>query len=117
MNHKMNENQPGTAMHRQSTQGERDAKALHRTTLLRDVTVDYILEEEDGATRAAFGSACPVIYSLRIRLHGPAGDEECVLPDVARTAEQAENMLFAFANGGVMPSSAMEVAEEWLSTH
>lgn len=105
------------AMHPTSSQGEGETQVLHRRTLLHGVSVDYILEKEDEHTREEFGSACDAIYTLKIRLHGPAGEEECVLPDVARTSEQAEDMLFAFANGGVTPVCAAEVAEEWLATH
>lgn len=100
-----------------SSQGEGDTQVLHRRTLLQGVSIDYILEKEDGHSREEFGCACAVVYTLKIRLHGPAGDEECVLPDVARTSEQAEDILFAFANGGVTPACATEVAEEWIATH
>ncbi len=52
-----------------------------------------------------------VCYTLSIR----RGEEVCRLPDIARSLETAERLKALFANGGVTPATAWEVAEELLA--
>ena len=73
----------------------------------------YILLEEDGSGRAAFGTPCERMFSLFISAHDCQHKESmCLLRDMARTRERGLQLFALAKKGRITPWTAEEVAEE-----
>lgn len=92
----------------------KDGRALAHVvcSCRRDVAdvgrVAYIIEEECGESRAAYGTPCARFYTLVVR----GGGRECRLPDIARDKEEALALCMRFAASEVLPVHAAEIFEE-----
>lgn len=64
----------------------------------------------DGADRAEFGTACEAVYGIYVA----DGEREIFLPDLARNEREALAVFTKFADGGVTPDTALEVADALL---
>lgn len=95
---------------------EKTAQAVKETHIyVEGGEVHYLLLREDGAERAAFGTPCTEIYTLRIQgSFAEGGTEVCTLRDIARHEEGGIRLLELFSRNGVLPSTAEEIAEEVL---
>lgn len=69
-----------------------------------------VLFAADGADRAEFGTACEICYGIYIA----DGEREIFLPDLARDEREAFAIFAKFADGGVTPDTALEVADALL---
>lgn len=102
---------------------EASNESLKRDTLMEEevkletgLAVRYSLYTEDGASRAAYGTACERMYSIRIRLleHTTVADE-CFLTDVARSEEEARSLLALLSAARVTPCTAADIVADLLA--
>jgi hypothetical protein len=75
--------------------------------------VQYVLYTADGSSRELYGTACRLIYCLRVTMTGEDGTREmCELLDIARGCDAAIRLFTLLVEGRVTPCVAEEVLRE-----
>lgn len=93
-----------------------DMLSEEEAVLQERLVVRYSLFTENGVSRAAYGTACAQIYSIRLRLFSDEDlIDESLLVDVARTEEEARALFARFVQAGVTPCTAADVMVDLLT--